>query len=223
MGFANDNPVIPFILHWISFMVVLAIGQAEQISSLPKWQQVFINHTTWNGVYSYNQTSNHCRLGVHSVNGQIIASLVDRMSHFDMIGYSIADKVIFNKTTVYQSSATFDGSFQLSGILQWMNDRSYWSYKANVTVPIGKPFSTFVFYSTTDKSTALDEHTNTMSIVLGVVLTVAVLGIILMAGMMFYSYRKGLLRHVPLSYSTFKNSDNDQRASFDSRQQSVHI
>lgn len=74
-----------------------------------------------------------------------------------------------------------------------------------------------------DKSTALDEHTNTMSIVLGVVLTVAVLGIILMAGMMFYSYRKGLLRHVPLSYSTFKNSDNDQRASFDSRQQSVHI
>lgn len=62
-----------------------------------------------------------------------------------------------------------------------------------------------------------------MSIVLGVVLTVAIIGIILMAGMMFYSYRKGLLRHVPMSYSTFKNPEQERRASFDSREETVHI
>jgi hypothetical protein len=74
-----------------------------------------------------------------------------------------------------------------------------------------------------EKSTGVSENTKTTAIVLGIVFVFASLGVILMAGSLIWSYRKGLLRHIPMSYRTFRNPREERRASFDSREETVHI
>ncbi|XP_052104020.1 uncharacterized protein LOC127737408 [Mytilus californianus] len=220
----QDNYVLmSIIVLFCPVLVSTNKGKSIKVENLPEWQQVFINYTTWNGQYIYNKTSYACRMGIHSVNGNVTASLVDSATHIDLTGYSVFGKVIFNKTTTYQSSERFSGSFQLAGHLQWVPSHKYWMYTANVTIPTEKPFSLFKFMSNTEKTTIESESSRTTSIVLGIVFSLAILGVVLMAGSMIWSYRKGLLRHIPLSYRTFKNPKEERRASFDSREETVHI
>lgn len=221
---------IVFVAWLFLFDISVLLISADQVSglpvsSLPLWQQVFANYSTWSGQYSYNNTIYTCRIGVLHVDQFVLVSFVDRNTHVDLKGYSVSDTVIFNKTDVYQSSDRIQGNmtFQLSGILTYNSVTKYWMYTANVTLPREKPFSQFKLMTSTEKNEVTDQISKTTSIVLGVVFSLAALGVILMAGSMIWSYRKGLLRHIPMSYRTFKNPREERRASFDSREETVHI
>ena len=186
---------------------------------------MFINYTTWSGHYKYNNTLYACSLGLITADQYVKVSFVDRNTHIDLLGYSILDKVIFNKTDVFQTNDRIQANtpFQLAGKLSWNPSKKYWTYNADVTIPQEKPFSQFTLTTNTEKSTVVSENSKTTAIVLGIVFTFASLGVILMAGSLIWSYRKGLLRHIPMSYRTFRNPREERRASFDSREETVHI
>jgi hypothetical protein len=68
-----------------------------------------------------------------------------------ILGYSILDKVIFNKTDIFQTNDRIQANtpFQLAGKLSWNPSHKYWTYNADVTIPQEKPFSQFTLMTNT--------------------------------------------------------------------------
>jgi hypothetical protein len=67
-------------------------SKSVDISSLPKWKQVFINYTTWSGHYKYNNTLYACSLGLITADQYVKVSFVDRNTHIDLLGILFVDR-----------------------------------------------------------------------------------------------------------------------------------
>ncbi|KAK3096198.1 hypothetical protein FSP39_024337 [Pinctada imbricata] len=135
--------------------------------------------------------------------------------------------IIMRRSHLYKAGSeriTPHQDFEITGQISQSDVHKGWQFTSSVTKPdVNKAnFTKFILYNGSDSvtSTGLDNGSgNHLGLLIGLVILCVALGVAVMGGMLYYGFKKGLLRHVPSSYENFKNS----KAEFDSKQDTVHI
>ncbi|KAL3847397.1 hypothetical protein ACJMK2_018312 [Sinanodonta woodiana] len=208
-------------------MILISKFEAMECSEDVDFMKVFAANTKWNGWYIYEGNRYFCIMYIqsqhYSKDNAILATFRDlKGTTMDLDGIcpgSDKSEVTFNLSAVFDGGDKFSekSGFELHGFLSKKNGG--WLYSGNITRPAN--FGAFNLESGQTVSTPVsvsENHGWRLAVMIGVPVTLAILGVMGTVYLTYWGIKKGYIRHVPKNYSSFDNP-----VAYDANKEMVHM
>ncbi|XP_052219103.1 uncharacterized protein LOC127836485 [Dreissena polymorpha] len=207
---------------------LFAFTEAALTSHQPEYMEVFSQHQTWEGHYTYNKSEYYCMLFVHTghynKSGGLLATFKDKLgTTLEIEGEQTGNHELEVKFTVFMvyndGNGRFPSNFTFTATLYQKEGK--WSLQARVTIPSDGLFGLLDLHQTDSEVGPFFDGSRKgwqYFLIIGVPLIMAVVGAVGTVGILYWAIKRGYIRHVPKSYKNF-----DSPVGFNCGKGTVHI
>ncbi|GFO22792.1 hypothetical protein PoB_004929700 [Plakobranchus ocellatus] len=200
------------------FVGILLLLQWTNVHAyLPLWKNLLTHHLHWEGgyIYKHGGPEYDCSLTVHSIGldkgSTSFVTLTAEHITVDMDITTDDDVVILLKEeAAWNKTETFHHHTQIQIEAQFVSDHLYYSFMGNVSSAEEDNFATIVMRPRGFNVPTHHRRSHTSlkyGLVLGIPIACAAVMMVAAAMIMWWAVKRGYVRHVPWSYKSFHNSD----------------